>query len=119
MQGDEFGTETMEEDLQLGYKYDYKVVVEHRKILGQLPRTTLQDKVNKIQSTLTFIINIIQSCLISSINLMCYNFVLIRGATLSTNPLVLESSVLIAVCNQKMVLPCSPIPLGCNPMMVL
>jgi hypothetical protein len=27
---------------------------------------------------------------------MCYNFVLIRGATLSTNPLVLESSALIA-----------------------
>jgi hypothetical protein len=119
MQGDEFGTETTEEDLQLGYKYSYKVVVEHRKILGKLPRTTLQDKVNKIQSTLTFIINIIQSCLISSINLMCYNFVLIKGATLSTNPLVLESSALIVVCNQKMVLPCSPIPLGCIPTMVL
>jgi hypothetical protein len=62
MQGDEFGTETTEEDLQLGYKYGYKAVVEHRKILGQIPRTTLQDKVNKIQSTLTFIIKIIQSC---------------------------------------------------------
>jgi hypothetical protein len=62
MQGDEFGTETMEEDLHLGYKYGYKVVVEHRKSLGKIPRTTLQDKVNKIQSTLTFIINIIQSC---------------------------------------------------------
>jgi hypothetical protein len=62
MQGDEFGTETTEEDLHLGYKYGYKVVVEHRKILGKIPRTTLQDKVNKIQSTLTFIINIIQSC---------------------------------------------------------
>lgn len=54
MQGDEFDTETMKEDLQLGYKYGYKVVVEHQKILGKLPRTTLQDKVNKIQSTLTF-----------------------------------------------------------------
>jgi hypothetical protein len=62
MQGDEFGTETMEEDLKLGYKYDYKAVVEHQKILGQIPRTTLQDKVNKIQSTLTFIIKRIQSC---------------------------------------------------------
>jgi hypothetical protein len=31
MQGDEFGTETMEEDLQFGYKYSYKVAVEHRK----------------------------------------------------------------------------------------
>jgi hypothetical protein len=62
MHGDEFGTETMEEDLQLGYRYVYKVVVEHQKILGQIPRTTLQDKVNKIQSTLTFIINIIHSC---------------------------------------------------------
>ena len=99
MQGDEFGTETMEEDLQLGYKYDYEVVVEHRKILGQLPRTNLQDKVNKIQSTLTFIINIIQSCLISSINLMSYNFILMRGKALSTNTLVLESSALITVCN--------------------
>jgi hypothetical protein len=27
MQGDEFGTETTEEDLQLGYKYDYKSMV--------------------------------------------------------------------------------------------
>jgi hypothetical protein len=41
MQGDEFGTETTEEDLQLGNKYDYKEVVEHRKNLGQIPRTTL------------------------------------------------------------------------------
>ena len=31
MQGNEFGTETMEEDLQLGYKYGYKVVVDCRK----------------------------------------------------------------------------------------
>jgi hypothetical protein len=31
--------------------------------------------------------------------LMFYNFVLIRGATLSTNTLVLESSALIAVYN--------------------
>jgi hypothetical protein len=29
MQGDEFGTETMEEELKLGYKYGYKGVVEH------------------------------------------------------------------------------------------
>jgi hypothetical protein len=34
MQCDEFSTETTEEDLQLGYKYGYKVVVEHQKILG-------------------------------------------------------------------------------------
>jgi hypothetical protein len=54
MQGDEFSTKTTEEDLQLGYKYGYKALVEHRKILGKLLRTTLQDKVNKIQSTLTF-----------------------------------------------------------------
>jgi hypothetical protein len=62
MQGGEFGTETTEEDLQLGYKYGYKAVVEHRKILGKIPKTTLQDKVNKIQSTLTFITKRIQSC---------------------------------------------------------
>jgi hypothetical protein len=39
MQGDEFGTETTKEDLHLGYKYGYKEVVEHRKILGKIPRT--------------------------------------------------------------------------------
>jgi hypothetical protein len=33
MQGDEFDIETTEEDLQLGYKYNYKAVVEHRKSL--------------------------------------------------------------------------------------
>jgi hypothetical protein len=109
----------MEEDLHLGFKYSYKVVVEHWKSLGKFPRTTLQDKVNKIQSTLTFIINIIQSCLISSINLLYYNFVLIKGEALSTNTLVLESNALIEVCNQNMVLPCSPIPLGRIPTMVL
>ena len=54
MHGDKFDTETTNEDLHLGYKHVYKVVVEHQKNLGQLPRTTLQDKVNKIQSTLTF-----------------------------------------------------------------
>jgi hypothetical protein len=46
---------------------------------------------------------------------MCYNFVLIRGATLSTNPLVLESSALIAVCNQKMVLPVQSHSTGVQP----
>jgi hypothetical protein len=34
MQGDEFGTETTEEDLKIGYKYGYKAIVEHQKILG-------------------------------------------------------------------------------------
>ena len=34
MQGDEFGTKTQEEDLHLGYKYDYKAIVEHQKSLG-------------------------------------------------------------------------------------
>jgi len=41
MQGDEFGTETTEEDLHLGYKYGYKIIVEHQKILGKIPRTNL------------------------------------------------------------------------------
>ena len=54
MHSDDFGTETMEEDLQLGYKYGYKVMVDHRKIMGQTPRSNLWDKVNKNQSTLTF-----------------------------------------------------------------
>jgi hypothetical protein len=54
MQGDDFGTGTMEEDLQLGYKYGYKAMVDHRKSMGQTPRSNLLDKVNKNQSTLTF-----------------------------------------------------------------
>ena len=35
MQGDDFRTETMEEDLQLDYKYGYKVMVDHRKSMGK------------------------------------------------------------------------------------
>ena len=31
MQGDDFRNETTEEDLQLGYKYGYKAVVDCRK----------------------------------------------------------------------------------------
>jgi hypothetical protein len=54
MQGNEFGIETTEEYLQLGYKYDYKVVVYRRKSMEKTPRSSLQDKVNKNQSTLTF-----------------------------------------------------------------
>ena len=54
MQGDDFRTRTTEEDLQLGYKYIYKVVVDCRKSMGQTLRTNLWDKVNKNQSTLTF-----------------------------------------------------------------
>jgi hypothetical protein len=34
MKGDNFRTETTEEDIQLGYKYSYKVVVDHRKSMG-------------------------------------------------------------------------------------
>jgi hypothetical protein len=54
MQGDDFGTGTTEEDLQLGYKYGYKAMVDRRKSMGQTPRSNLLDKVNKNQSTLTF-----------------------------------------------------------------
>jgi len=54
MQGNDFGTETREEDLQLGYKYGYKAMVDWRKIMGHTPRSNLMDKVNKNQSTLTF-----------------------------------------------------------------
>jgi hypothetical protein len=54
MQGDDFVTETTEEDLQLGYKYGYKFVVDRRKSMGWKPRSSLQDKVNKNHSTLTF-----------------------------------------------------------------
>jgi hypothetical protein len=54
MQGDDFGTKTIEEDPQLGYNYGYKVVVDHRKSMGQTPRSSLWHKVTKNQSTLTF-----------------------------------------------------------------
>ena len=54
MQGDDLGTETMKEDLQLGYKYNYKFVVDRRKSMGHTPISNLRDKVNKNQSTLTF-----------------------------------------------------------------
>ena len=54
MQGDDFGTGTMEEDLELGYKYEYKAVVDRRKSMGKIPRSSLRDKVNENQSTLTF-----------------------------------------------------------------
>jgi hypothetical protein len=54
MQGDEFGTETTEEDLRLGYKYIYKVVVDFRKSMEQTPRPSLQEKLNTNKSTLTF-----------------------------------------------------------------
>jgi hypothetical protein len=44
----------MDEDLELGYKYGYKFVIDHRKNMGQTPRSNFSDKVNKNQSTLTF-----------------------------------------------------------------
>jgi hypothetical protein len=47
MQGDDFGTRTTEEDLQLGYKYSYKAMADHRKSMGQTSRSNLVDKVNK------------------------------------------------------------------------
>ena len=34
MQGDDFGTETMEEDFWISYKYGYKVVVDRSKNMG-------------------------------------------------------------------------------------
>jgi hypothetical protein len=52
-------------------------------------------------------------------NLMSY-FVLIRGATLSMKPLVLNNIALIVKRRQKiMVLPRSPIPVRCSPKMFL
>jgi hypothetical protein len=37
MQGDDFETETTEENLQIGYKYSYKSMVDHRKSMGKTP----------------------------------------------------------------------------------
>jgi hypothetical protein len=47
MQGDDFRIGTTKENLQLGYKYGYKDMVDHRKSMGQTPRSNLLDKVNK------------------------------------------------------------------------
>jgi hypothetical protein len=47
MQGDDFRIGTMEEEIQLGYKYGYKAMVDQRKSMGQTPRSNLLDKVNK------------------------------------------------------------------------
>jgi hypothetical protein len=38
MKGDELGTKTIEEDLHIGYMYDYQVVVEHQKKHGADPK---------------------------------------------------------------------------------
>jgi hypothetical protein len=52
-------------------------------------------------------------------NLMPY-FVLIRGETLSTKPLVLNNIELIVKFHQKIMgLPNSPLPVRCIPMMFL
>jgi hypothetical protein len=34
MQGDDFRTETREEGLQIGYRYGYQDIIEHRKSMG-------------------------------------------------------------------------------------
>jgi hypothetical protein len=54
------------------------------------------------------------------VNNLMYYFVLIRGETLSTLPLVLNNRALIVKHSQKIiVLPSSPIPVRCSPKMFL
>lgn len=53
MQGDNLRTKTMKEDRESAYSSGYKVFVKHHKILGKIPRSNLQDKVNKNQYKLT------------------------------------------------------------------
>ena len=45
MQGDDFGTETTEEDKNIAFRFGYQAVVERRRSLGQVPRSRMPDKV--------------------------------------------------------------------------
>lgn len=54
MQGDAFKIETTKEDFEIGFKLGFKGIFEHKENTGQTPRSSLKDKVNKNQSTLTF-----------------------------------------------------------------
>ena len=45
MYGDDFGIETIEEDKNIAFQFDYQAVVERRRSLGQVPRSTMPDKV--------------------------------------------------------------------------
>ena len=45
MQGDDFGTETTEEDKNIAFHFGYQAVVERRISLGQVPRSRMPDKV--------------------------------------------------------------------------
>lgn len=48
MQGDKFKIMATEEDLFLGFKLDFKVVVEYRESMGQTQCTPLNGMVSKI-----------------------------------------------------------------------
>ena len=45
MQGDEFRTETTEEDKNIAFRFGYQAVVERCRSLGQVPRSRMPDKV--------------------------------------------------------------------------
>ena len=47
MQGDDFRTETTEEDKNITFHFGYQAVVERRKCLGQVPRSIMPDKVKR------------------------------------------------------------------------
>ena len=49
LQGNMFQDSATEEDLQLGFKYGFKSVIEYQKILGQTPISPMmQMQVNKM-----------------------------------------------------------------------
>jgi hypothetical protein len=49
LQGNTFADAATEEDLKIGFKYGFESVVEHQKILGQTPITTItQMQVNRM-----------------------------------------------------------------------
>jgi hypothetical protein len=48
MQGAHFKTVTTEEDLQLGFKFGFQVMVEHRQSMGKTQSSPLNDMVSKI-----------------------------------------------------------------------
>ena len=45
MWGDDFGTETTEEDKNIAFHFGYQALVERRRRLGQVPRSKMPDKV--------------------------------------------------------------------------
>ena len=56
LQGNTFQDATNEEDLNLGFKYGFKSIIEYRKILGQTPISPMtQKQVNKMNKDIILV----------------------------------------------------------------